>query len=106
MPPESTNSMRTLVAAPTVVDFSLPKKSLSLMWATRVMELEGDPDIELCRGQFFIILCGCFCANAFTDFEARRSELPSRNTGFTAEPRTTAKRACSARSSSVDGCSG
>ncbi len=68
------------------------------MWATRVTE----PDF----GQFFIILCGCFCANTFTDLEARRSELPSRNTGFTAEPKTTAKRACSARSSSVDGCSG
>ena len=81
----------------TVTDFSLPKKSLSLMWATRVTE----PDF----GQGFI-LCGCFRANAFTDPAARRSELPSRNTGFTAEPRTPANRACTARSSSVEGASG
>ena len=32
--------------------------------------------------------CGCLRAYAFTAFGARRSELPSRSTGFTALPLT------------------
>src|SRR5579871_4598605 len=101
-PAESTNSMRTSVAELTVTDFSLPKKSLLLMWATRVTEPgPSGPDL----GQGFIFV-GCFRANAFTDQGARRSELPSRNTGFTAEPRTPAYRTCTARCSSVEGASG
>ena len=57
-------------------------------------------------GQGFIILCGFFCANFFTEVEARLSELPSRKTGLTAEPRFLAKRACRARSASFLGSSG
>src|SRR4029434_6652588 len=76
-PKESTNSIRaSLICVPvaelTVTDFSLPKKSLLVIWATRVTE----PDF----GQG-LILCGCFRANAFTDPEARRSELPYRHQG-------------------------
>ena len=33
-------------------------------------------------------LCGCFFENAFTESGERRSELPSRSTGFTALPST------------------
>ena len=33
-------------------------------------------------------LCGCFFAYSFTAPAARRSELPSRSTGFTALPST------------------
>ena len=33
------------------------------------------------------MLCGCFRAYSLTAFGARRSELPSRSTGFTALPR-------------------
>ena len=33
-------------------------------------------------------LCGCFFENAFTESGDRRSELPSRSTGFTALPST------------------
>src|SRR5580698_7806962 len=96
-PAESTNSIRAPAAEFTVTDFSVPKKSLPFMWATRVTEPEF--------GQGFIF-DGCFRANAFTDPGARRSELPSRNTGFTADPRTPAYRACTARASSVAGASG
>ena len=66
----------------------------------------GDAGHRTGLGQSFIILWGCFWANFFTDTAGRRSELPSRSTGFTAEPSTTAKRACRARSSSLDGSSG
>ena len=36
------------------------------------------------------MLCGFLRANSFTAFGARRSELPSRSTGFTALPSTLA----------------
>ena len=51
-------------------------------------------------------LCGCFRENAFTDSGERRSELPSRSTGFTALPRTFAYRAWRAFSASSFGASG
>ena len=51
------------------------------MWATRACSR---------LGHAFIIRWGCFWAKDFTDTAARRSELPSRSTGFTAEPRTAA----------------
>jgi RNA polymerase sigma factor (sigma-70 family) len=50
------------------------------MCATRVTE----PD----SGHGFIIRWGFFCANRFTDAAARRSEFPSRSTGFTAVLKT------------------
>ena len=81
-PPASTNSMLTSHGRSTVTERSLPKKSPSRMWATRVF----DPS----AGHGFIMRCGCFCANRFTAAAGRRSELPSRRTGFTADPRTAA----------------
>ena len=68
------------------------------MWDTRAFE----PD----SGQGLIILWGFLRANRFTAAAGRRSELPSRRTGFTAEPRHFANRARSAFSSSVRGSSG
>ena len=97
-PPASTNSMRASHGCSRVTERSLPKKSFSCMWATRVF----DPD----AGHAFIIRCGCFCANRFTAAAGRRSEFPSRRTGFTADPSTAAYRACTARSSSPAGSSG
>ena len=81
-PSASTNSMRTSHGRSTVTERSLPKKSPSRMWATRVFDPEA--------GHGFIMRCGCFCANRFTAAAGRRSELPSRRTGFTADPRTAA----------------
>ena len=52
------------------------------------------------------IECGCFLAYCFTGAATRRSELPSRSTGFTALPSTFAYRALTARSSSLLGSSG
>ena len=98
VPSAATNSIRTLVAASIVAERSLPKKSLSCICATRVAEPSA--------GQSRIMRCGFFCANRLTDVAARRSELPSRSTGFTAEPSTLAKRVLSARSSSFVGSSG
>ena len=97
-PPAGTNSMLAVVGAERVIDRSLPKKSSPCMWATLAL----DPD----SGQGFIIRWGCFCAKAFTDFAARRSELPSRRTGLTAEPSTAPKRRWRSHSSSVLGSSG
>ena len=81
-PSPATNSMRTSHAAPTVTERSLLKKSFASMCATRVL----DPD----SGHGFIIRCGCFWANRFTEAAGRRSEFPSRSTGFTADPSTAA----------------
>ncbi len=47
-----TNSMRTVVVAVTVTDCSLPKKSPSLMAATRVLDAGVQTPME----------CGCFLA--------------------------------------------
>ncbi len=50
--------------------------------------------------------CGCFFENALTESGDRRSEFPSRSTGFTALPSTFANLACSAFSASSFGDSG
>ncbi len=52
VPSAATNSSRTWVAVSTVVDFSLSKKSLPAMWATRAF--------EPLAGHCCIILWGCF----------------------------------------------
>jgi len=74
----STNSMRTVVASRTVTDFSLLAKSPRLIVDTCAFE----------SGFHGPILCGCFLAYSFTAPAARRSEFPSRSTGFTALPST------------------
>ena len=51
-PSPATNSMRAVVAASSVTDFSLSKKSPWSMWATRALEPRS--------GHACIILCGCF----------------------------------------------
>ena len=66
------------------------------MWATWLLESADHAPIE----------CGFFWANAFTGAATRRSELPSRNTGFTALPSTFAYRARTSFSASVCGSSG
>ena len=59
-------------------DFSFDRKSPPFIWETWVLESELHAPI----------LCGCFLVWAFTESGARRSELPSRNTGLTALPLT------------------
>ena len=73
-----TNSIRTVVAAATVTDFSLEKKSSWPIVATEVLEVGDHAPMEW----------GCLRAYSLTAFGARRSELPSRRTGLTAEPMT------------------
>src|SRR5436189_230215 len=73
-----TNSIRTVVASRTVTDFSLVAKSPRLMVAMCVFE----------SGVHRPIVCGCFLAYSFTAAAARRSEFPSRSTGFTPLART------------------
>ncbi len=70
--------MRTLPGCSTVTDVSVERKSPSVIVATWDFVSFDQAPME----------CGCFCANAFTDAGARRSELPSRSTGLTAEPFT------------------
>ena len=77
-PPAGTNSIFTVVSAAMVADFSEPKKSSPVMCTTLVLESLGHARS----------LCGFFCAKAFTGAATRRSELPSRSTGFTALPST------------------
>ena len=77
-PPESVNS---ILAKPTwlswiVADFSLSKKSLPFIDETWVAELELHAPME----------CGLAIAYFLTALAARRSELPSRKTGLTADP--------------------
>ena len=74
----SVNSIRTVVASGTVTDFSLAAKSPRVMVAT----------CAFTSGVHRPSLCGCFFAYSFTAAAARRSELPSRSTGFTALPST------------------
>ena len=97
-PSPATNSIRASVGSSTVIDRSFSKKSPPDMCATRAL----DPD----SGQGFIILWGFFWANLLTAAAGRRSELPSRSTGFTAEPRHFANRSRRAFSASVRGSSG
>ena len=65
------------------------------MWLTWLLESLLHAPIE----------CGCACAYAFTGPATRRSLLPSRSTGFTAEPSTLAYFAFVAFSSSLCGSS-
>ena len=73
-----TNSIFTLVAAGTVTDFSLEKKSSLPIVPTVVFESADHAPME----------CGCLRAYSLTALGARRSELPSRRTGLTALPLT------------------
>ena len=59
-------------------DCSFERKSPAVMWATLVFESGDHAPIE----------CGWLRAYCFTEAGARRSELPSRSTGFTALPLT------------------
>ena len=77
-PPSATCRIVTSVAAPTVTDRSLDRKSPASMVATWVWESADQAPI----------LWGCFLAWFFTEAGARRSELPCRSTGFTALPVT------------------
>ena len=72
--------------------------AMTVVAATRAF----DPD----SGQGFIIRCGFFCAKRLTAAAGRRSELPSRKTGLTAEPSTLAKRSRRVFSAAVFGPSG
>ena len=77
-PPAATCSIRTSPSSATVADRSVERKSPSPIVATCVRESGDHAPIE----------CGCDLAKALTGAGARRSELPSRSTGFTAEPFT------------------
>jgi hypothetical protein len=77
VPSAATSSMRSVPAAAMVTDCSL-SGSRRVMWATWVRESGDHAPIEW----------GCLRAYSFTDSGARRSELPSRSTGFTALPLT------------------
>ena len=74
------------------------------------MERKSPSDIvETCDLESFDhspIECGCALAKDFTDAGARRSELPSRSTGFTAEPFTRSYASRAASSSGDFGSSG
>mmetsp|Transcript_6279 Transcript_6279/g.25217 ORF Transcript_6279/g.25217 Transcript_6279/m.25217 type:complete len:335 (+) Transcript_6279:1638-2642(+) len=91
--PSATNSIRTSVGSAHTWLFSAEKKSPSFIDATCDLEVAS----HLPRR------CGFFWAYAFTGAATRRSELPSRSTGFTAEPSTLAYLALFALSSSVVG---
>ena len=77
-PSAPTNSIRAspACAAEIVADFSLAKKSSPGIDDTFVLLSVDQAPIE----------CGFAWAYFFTARAARRSELPSRSTGFTAEP--------------------
>ncbi len=78
LPSPATSSTLRSSAAAKVTDCSLERKSSWPIVATLVFEsLAHAP-----------ILCGCERAYFLTDAGARRSELPSRSTGLTAEPLT------------------
>ena len=78
VPSEATCSTRREPGDSITTDCSLERKSSAVMCATLVFESDDHAPIE----------CGCFFAYCFTDSGARRSELPSRSTGLTAEPLT------------------
>mmetsp|Transcript_20806 Transcript_20806/g.64519 ORF Transcript_20806/g.64519 Transcript_20806/m.64519 type:complete len:207 (+) Transcript_20806:694-1314(+) len=95
-PPSGTNSMRTDVASGHTWLFSALKKSPSAIDAT----CERESALQAPRR------CGFLAAYALTGAATRRSELPSRSTGLTAEPSTLAYLAAIARSSSLEGSCG
>ena len=78
VPSSATCTMSAVVAAGKVTLCSEPKKSPSVMLATRALLSDAQAPMR----------CGCFLAYALTALGARRSLLPSRNTGFTADPFT------------------
>ncbi len=96
VPSAATCSIRTSVGAARVTETSECRKSPSSIVVTRDAESADHSPIE----------CGCFFAKFFTDAGARRSELPSRSTGFTALPFTESYAARAAFSASVRGSSG
>ena len=70
--------MRNEPASAITAERSLERKSSADIVATLVFDSGVHAPIE----------CGCLRAYCLTDSGARRSELPSRRTGFTAEPMT------------------
>ena len=76
VPSPSTWRMVSTSPPASTTDCSLWWKSPEAMVATRVRESGSQTPIR----------CGLACACLFTDSGARRSELPSRSTGFTADP--------------------
>ncbi len=78
VPSSATSSMRSDPSSLITADFSLERKSSAVMCATLVLESDDHAPIE----------CGCERAYCLTEAGARRSELPSRSTGFTALPLT------------------
>ena len=78
VPSLATCSMRRSSAASIVTDCSFERKSCWPIVTTWVLESADQAPIE----------CGCLRAYSLTAFGARRSELPSRRTGLTAEPLT------------------
>ena len=78
VPSSATSSMRTVPASATTAERSLERKSSWPMVATWVFESFDHAPIEW----------GWLRAYCFTEAGARRSEFPSRSTGFTALPFT------------------
>ena len=78
VPSPASSSMRRSSAASIVTDCSFERKSWAPIVATWVFESGDQAPIE----------CGCLRAYSLTAFGARRSELPSRRTGLTADPLT------------------
>ena len=70
--------MRSDAGLSMTTERSLERKSSAVMWATLVFDSGDHAPIEW----------GCLRAYCLTDSGARRSELPSRSTGLTAEPLT------------------
>ncbi len=85
------DALRT-VAAPSGATNSIRRSSSCVNVTERSVERKSPPDmVETCdldSVDHAPIECGCALANDFTDAGARRSELPSRSTGLTAEPFT------------------
>jgi hypothetical protein len=77
-PSPATYSIRSSSSCPSVTERSVERKSPSDIVETCDLESFDHSPIE----------CGWALANDFTDAGARRSELPSRSTGLTAEPLT------------------
>ena len=84
VPSAASCSIVSVSSASTVTDCSEWRKSPSSIVETCVLESFDQAPIE----------CGCLRAKFLTDSGARRSELPSRSTGFTAEPLTWSYLSC------------
>ncbi len=79
LPSSPVSVMVRVSSAGSTADFSEERKSSAVMCATLVFDC----------GDHAPMRCGCLRAYCFTDAGARRSELPSRSTGFTALPLVT-----------------